>query len=348
MEVLEAYNNLEKMVSYGFLSVGMKYGPTNFVFKTINDKEAGLLKIYNQNQDPFLDAVCKIALCTLMLDGRNLIKNRDENMPELIDFYKKLSSSFVSEISQNISIIQGDSLESTEFLEGFCYSNRSKHLWRILKNHGMASDRVYGMEGCDLLGSSYTKETWILFNNSMEEEEDHYQKMKIALLIASSMSPKGAKDASTRMENQKKLLDDYRSEVSKFGKDQKRLEEKSKNSWTAPMDTREDVVRELNKQMRGDKDKHDLFIDKYLEEMRIRTENQKKSMVAKQESYRSSLVQNLDQEGSISISAEEMEKRIRSKKTPGVSIVEDQEKMTVEKKERFLTKISPKVIKSRT
>lgn len=348
MEVVEAYDNLEKMVSYGFLTVGMKYGSTDFVFKTINEKEASLLKFYNQGQDPFLDAICKIAICTFMLDGRNLIKKRDESLPKLIAFYKSMSSSFISEVSRNIAVIQGDSIESTEFLEGFCYSSRSKHLWRVLNGYGMASDRVYGVEGCDLLGASYTKETWILFNNSLEEEEDQYQKMKIALLIASSMSPKGAKDASTRMENQKKLLDDYRLEVAKFGKDQKRLEEKSKNSWTAPMDTREDIVRELNKQMRGDKDKHDLFIDKYLEEMRIRTEIQKKSMMDKQEIYRSSLIQNLDQEGSSPISVEEMNRRINNKRISGVSIVEDQEKMTVEKKERFLTKISPNVIKSRT
>lgn len=347
MNVTDAYRNLEKMISYGFLSVGMSYGSTSFIFKTINEKELELLKEYDQSEDTSLSSMYTIALCTRVLNGRNLLKNREKYIPELVKLYRSLPANFIEEISYSISNLQKESIESAEFIEGFCYSTKSKYMWKVQNSYNMDSDRVYGVEGCNLLGVSYPKETWIIYNKSLEDEEKYYNDVKIALLISSAMNYKGSKESSTKLEASRKDLTDLRAEISKYGKDEYRFVEKSKTSWTAPLETREDIVKELNRQIRGDKDKHDLFIDKYLEELRIRTENQKKSMLEKQEAFKSVIVQNLDQEGSAPISNEDMEKRLKNRRTNFLSNVEDPEDMTFEKKDRFLTKVSPRVIKGR-
>lgn len=350
MEIEEAYKNLEDIISQGFLTKSFSYNELYCVIKNITDKEyRSLTYMFDINNRDNQYPLYKLAYSTFMVNGVNYLEDRNGKIQELLKFYKDTPSIVIQSLLECIEDIHYQYIEAVECLEGFCYTDKSRYLWKVMNNNAFPKINTYGLKGLDNIGINSVQENWIIINSGLDREEEFSTQFDLSLMIASSLNSKGAKSISSSYEAQKKEVKDVREEIAKYGYDIKRvLEGKKKNKWSMPLNTREDMVRELNRQMRGEKDQHDLFMEKWYKLQKDKAEAAQKAAEDKQKEYR----QRLDTmthddmiEGSRPISSEELEKKLKNKEIiKGLSQSSDSFEKS-ENKKHFLRKIGISVIK---
>lgn len=349
MIVQDAYDNLEKIITQGFLCYGAYFNKHNFVMKTLTDKEAKNIRFYVPRESPD-NIFYRLAFSTFMLDGINYI-NRRENITEVADFYRRVPSLLAFELLHKIDNMQEEYIKSLKFFEGFCYTDRSRFIWKMLNKSNPIDKDFIGITGVSKLGLNSVQENWIIINQNIDKEEEYEVQFQLSVLVASSFNSKGAKSVTQNYQFHKNEQEQHRKDIAKYGYDKKRvIEEKKKNKWTSPLKTKEDLVRELNRQMRGEKDLHDLFIEKWIKEQKRKAEEAKEAVMKKQIMYRKKIDSISDEnvEGSSMVSNEKMRDILSDKKNkfsnPGISYSIDNFN-TIEEKERYLKKISARVIK---
>jgi hypothetical protein len=201
------------------------------------------------------------------------------------------------------------------------------------------------------VGVNAVQENWIVINKRLDEEDVYDRELNLSLMVASAMNPKGTKVISRNHDFHKRELEELREDIAKYGYDRKRVEEQQeKAAWTAPIKSREDLVRELYRQMSGKKDRHDLFIDEWIKQQKVAAEKAKQQVEERQREFRTKLreVDLSSVEESKPISTAELNKVLAKKRVsdvgPGVTqpIIDVNEN---EDKERFLKKISATVIR---
>lgn len=345
MKVSEAYENLERMIVYGFLSVKISYNNHDLLIKNITDKEYHQIQMLCSGR--IRTNILSLAFCTVSLNGISFLEERNRNVNYLIKFYKELPTVFVLKIISALNELNETYIESLDFLEGFCYSKRSRYLWSVVNPYNRSS--YTGIRGLDVLGVNSAVESWININKRMDDEERYSREYNNTVLIVGASNYKSAKMLSKNFENRENELRDLREEICKYGYDKKRVEEnnKKRDDWTAPLSSREDLVRELYRQMSGEKDKHDVYIDQWMENQKKKAELASKMMEEKQQSFRKKL-ENTDLdllEPSKPISSQELDKILEQKKNKKTDNTYMAGKENSEMKERVYKKLSTKVIR---
>jgi len=349
MEVQQAYNNIEKVIVQGFLIAGLSFKNHYFLLKNITDKEYENLNLYVKEDDSIYNLIYQISFCTAFVDSNNFLESRFEKIPELVRFYSKMPIIFINKVKDTIQKINTEYFESLEFLEGFCYTDKSRHLWKVFDYTN--KDTYLGISGLNNVGMNSVQENWIIINKRLDEEEAYSSNLNMTFIISSSMNPKGTKEMSRNYDFHKRELDELRKDIAKYGHDKKRVkEQQEKAEWTAPIKSREDLVRELYRQMSGKKDKHDLFIDEWVKQQKAAAERIKEQAEERQRVFRAK-IQEVDLssiEDSRPISASELKKVLAQKKISKTDMVVSQPMMPFDErdeKERFLKKISATIIR---
>lgn len=283
MDVKEAYKNIEKIICYGFLYEKVSIKGFDIIIKSITNKEYDRLELLYSNDKDY--ELYSLAFCTAFINGINFISNRENRILELVNFYKKAPSFFVNLIIKAVSMLNSIYLESLDYLEGFCYSPISKYLWSILDPYKRSS--FVGIKGIDEIGLNSVIENWIYINKKLDEEEDYNRLLEMTLLIVGASNYKAARTLSRNHENHQRELKELRDEIFKYGcnKNREIKNNEKREEWTPPLLTREDLVKELYRQASGYKDKHDLFIEEWIQKQREKVNEVKKSVEEKQKEY---------------------------------------------------------------
>jgi gas vesicle protein len=351
LSVEQAYDEIEKILLYGFLTVGVSYGDEHFLFKSITDKEYLNLDLYRSSDKTASDLLYHLSFCTVFINDRNFLEDRFNSIHDLIRVYLGMPVPFIMKVRDTIQKLNSEYLYAIKFLEGFCYTDRSRYLWRVFDVNNRS--KYLGIPGLDSVGMNSVQENWIVINKRLDEEEVYSRDLNFALLVASSMNPKGSKTLSRNYDAHKREIDELRDDIAKYGYDRKRVEEQQKKAeWSAPVKSREDLVRELYRQMSGHKDKHDLFIDEWMKEQQAVAERAKAQAEARQQEFRAK-IKDVDlgtMEPSRPISTAELNRRLAAKKlvskdkfTGQPMVLEDAGEM----KERYLKKMGSTIISKR-
>lgn len=347
LDIQQSYDNIERILLYGFLTAGVSLKDNHFLLKNITDKEYANLDLYRATDNKMADILYGISFCTAFINNNNFLEDRFSKIQELSQFYLGLPVTFVVKIKNTIEKLNEIYLESIRFLEGFCYTDRSRYLWRVFDINNRS--KYLGIPGLDSVGMNAVQENWIVINKRLDDEDVYERELNFALLVASSMNPKGSKTLSKNYDAHKRELDELRQEIAKYGYDRKRVEEQRKKSeWAVPLQSREDLVRELYRQMSGQKDKHDLFIEEWVRKQKAAADEAKKKVEERQKEFRVKL-QDVDLsriEESRPVSKMEINKILGQKKkdfsvsSPMIPVNEH------EGKELFIKKIGSTVIRS--
>jgi arylamine N-acetyltransferase len=207
------------------------------------------------------------------------------------------------------------------------------------------------MKGLDFIGINSVQENWIIINKRLDEENRYEMDFHNAILIVSASNGKGAQSLQKSYTSRSRELKELRDEICKLGHVSKRKEEhdKEREKWTAPVNTKEDLVRELYRQMSGKKDRHDLYMDRWIQDQKDKSESAKNKVVERQREFRKNIetIEMGSMESSKPISAQELDRVLKEKK---IRVKKDKDKSDVlinqEKSERVLKKIGHRVISS--
>jgi hypothetical protein len=348
--VTEAYDRIEKIITYGFLFAKISYGDHTFLLKNITDKEYSNVELYKNSNSKIADVLYHLSFCTVLVDSRNFLCDRFLRIPELVDFYSTAPVSFVLKIKNAVQELNRMYLEALSYLEGFCYTDRSHHLWQVLDLSSRGN--FTGIAGIDNVGLNSVQENWRIINSRMDEEQEYQRELSLSLLVASSMNPKGTKVISNNFDASKKELEELREEIAKYGYDKKRVEDQKKQDlWTAPLKSREDLVRELYRQMEGKKDKHDLFIDQWVAAQKAKAVEAQRQAEARQREFREKLSEAdiSTFEGSRPVSKVELEKILNQQRSGSPNVHTEKYMSAYEgddKNARFIKKISTRILRA--
>jgi hypothetical protein len=347
MKVKDAYENIERIITFGFLSVRISYNGHDLLIKNISDREYQHMQMLCSNKDREKFNFLSLAFCTVSIDGISLLEKRNENISKIVELYKNSSALFMLRIVEAINELNQTYTDSINFLEGFSYSPRSRYLWSVIDPYNRSS--FVGMGGIDLIGINSVIENWVSINKRLDEEEEYGSNLNNTLLIVGASNYKSAKMLSKNYEKHVEERKELRDEILKYGHDRKRVEEneKKRETWTAPLVSREDLVKELYRQMDGKKDKHDLYIDQWIEDQKGRAEAVKQSVIDKQQAFRKKITESdLDLlEPSKPISSQELNKILEQNKIRSENRAYMAGKEDAETKERVYKKLSTRIIR---
>jgi hypothetical protein len=315
MDVKEAYNNLTEIVRRGYLLKGFKYGIFNVVLKSLTVEEIRYIReINNLSTTDDIDELDKLLYSTYSISGDILLKKDLSHASRIKDFYSRCPSFLVRKLLRGVEELFIDYIESSRFLEGYCFTEESRVEWSCAKARAKLANNIYNTD-------SAIVEQWAVINTRIDEEDNHDRELDNALFIAASFNPKGVKSTANSIRLEKSKRRKEREEIAKYGFSKRRVEANENNDkWSKPLVTNEDLVRELNRSIRGEKDKHDLYIEEWLKRKDEAAKRREKEKAERAKSYRKELESvSLDIEGSRRASPEEVAKVLARRDKSGLS-----------------------------
>lgn len=345
-----AYAILSDLIFNGFLSASMSISGSTFVFKTLTGREIDLLKVYlgKSAGGSFRDALLSryfAVFSIFSIDGRNILSEREALFNQLLGFLGEIPEKLFGQIINGLNALREEEFEAIKFLEGFCYTALSRRLWRVHRGHMPNEESITGIPGTCKLGVNVHQENWVSINRMLDSEEEYNRNFSMALLVASASNPKGVRRISSQHDLRIHTSEERREKLAREGFIDT---DKPVTGWAAPVDTVEELVAELERQMGGKKDKHDIFIEEHMKRLREEGERKRREAETRIRSLRESR-----SDGNRLISGEqraltpEETAQLMSRKRSGLANAVPENAVTPEDKDRFMKKIGSRVLTGR-
>ncbi len=345
------YQILSDLIYKGFLLIGLKLGNSNFVFKTINEREYKLIKLYTglETEKSYVNRfnINYLIFSLFLLNGENILLQREEKYKDLFKFFFNMPLYFCNRILEELTALRETALSSSDCIEGFSYTDRSRRIWKHTFNGFPNRVEFTGIPGTSKMGLNIFQENWILINKMLDDESQYNSDFSRSLFVASASNPKGVRSVRTKFESNLELTAKRREKLAKLGSIKK--QEWTPEKWSAPVDTAEELVAELMRQMEGKKDKHDKFIDQHMERLKKRSEEKALRAEKRLEEIRkrrdiSDIPITVEQRP---LSPEESEKLMKRSKKSNNLVIISSEGESENAQKRVISKINRKVLRAR-
>ena len=349
MDKNEAYMALSDLIYKGFLTAELDFDGKLFIFKTMNDKEFDLVKMYSGRPErpDYLTRFNNYFLLfsLFMIENKNILLNRETCLEDVTEFFKSLPTVLSGKIITSLNGLRKTAYESLRYLEGFTYTSTSRNTWKALNGLSPVAPEFTGIPGTSQLGMNIHQESWVMINKSLDDEERYNQEFYLALMVASSSNPKGARHIRNQHETQTKNMEDRRKKLARLGSIEDAKKKWSPEGWAVSTDTAEELVAELERQISGVKDRHDVFIDDYMKKMRDeaqkRTEEAENRIRAAQVDHDNVFIEGQQR----ALSPEETRQLLSNKIARKDNIVlVSEEGTSAQDKEKFYKKIGTRVL----
>lgn len=345
MTVVEAYTALSDLIFKGFLTAELNIDGRSFIFKTINEKEFDLIKLYSGSpgeRDYQIRFNAYFLIYSLLIaDNQNILLERERNVKELYEYFLNIPDKLFSKIIGDLNGLRLTAYEVTRYIEGFSYTDFSRNYWRIVRGGVPSSTEYTGICGTANLGLNIHQESWMLLNRYLDEEETFNREFSFAVMISSASNPKGARPIRNRHDSTIKNAEDRRKKLAREGYiDTKKW---SPDGWAASVDTAEELVAELERQMTGVKDKHDLFMEDYMKKMREQAEKKTREAEERIKQAREGREDAFIEGSQRALTPEEAKALFAKKKPLALETVQDEE-VSPEDKDKFYKKIGARIL----
>lgn len=288
MDTKQAYNILSDLIFKGFLVTEVSFDDFKFVLKTVNEKEFSLIKMYAGNPEKkdyqLKFDVYFLIFSLLVINNQNLLCDRTKNIPDLYNFVLSLPEALIKKMLSSLMLLRTSAFEAIKSIEGFSYTNFARNYWNVLNGAIPSKTEFTGIPGTTEIGLNVHQESWIIINKALDLEEDYNKDFSLSLLVASAYNPKGSKEIRGKFDSSKKMAEDRRIKLAQQGFIDTR--KWSPEGWSASVDTTEELVAELERQMSGVKDKHDIFMEKYMNNLREQAEKKTREAEERISKYR--------------------------------------------------------------
>jgi hypothetical protein len=280
----EVYKDVEPLLFRGFLYQAAEINGVPFVFKSLNQHEfdalnlggvpSGNHKLVQRYYDRFLSyGVFKI-------DDQNVLVDREESLPELVDFFKSLSGEAKQKVVRYLSELNRRASRAVLLSEVFAMESTSRHRWSQYQGMDLTSPAVTGIRGTEYLGLNWGQLAWRAFN--------YFEDMKVQMevdwentkFVASSMAGKGMNKIhsqdKTRRKSEMMERRERKDKILRLAVLGEPFEDSKKDSAQLKVArTVEELTDQLERDLKGEKDWHDMVIADH--ERRLKEEYEAKS-----------------------------------------------------------------------
>lgn len=344
MELTKSYQVLSDIVFKGFLTTTTTIAGHVFVFKTLNDKEYDLVRLSSGRSEKTSEIInfnlFYLVYSVFMIDGVNILLTRQRKIDELYKFFSSIPKDIYNRIFKELDGLREKFAEATENIEGFCYTTFSRKQWSIYKQIPQ------GIPGIENIGLNWCQEFWLQVNRILDDEAVYNREFSLAILIASASNHKGAKSIRSRHDADIQATEKRRKTLAREGVSSSKVKW-SPDGWAVPVDTAEDLVAELERQMQGKMDRHDAFIEDHIKQLETESEKNKQIEAERLRVYREAHKGEAPITGSQRVLTPEEVQVLMGKKSNNLSIVRSDEIADKEQSDRFISKMGSKVLTSR-
>ena len=292
------YKDVEEILAHGFLSHTMHLGSNHITLRSSLPDD-----LYYMNHLMHLPTSIyirwMIAHHCLMINGYIVSINKQEN--QAFEIYNKwckdLPNSVADVLFWNIIGLRNREMRCLQLVQAYCCEDYSRHLWKTYN-----TDK-------DWKRCSVIERLWQAYNKSTDQAEAFDLEWEHTKVIAGSMSKKAFDSINNSMkendrknrERKQKIIEDAVN-AALYGKPEEREKEVLKvklgdREYDLPVvqgsSSVEDMIQEMKKTMRGEKDYHDLMVEQYDENIR---RNRNRMMAERREKLEQAMALREEQE----------------------------------------------------
>lgn len=312
MDIAKVYKSLQAHVERGFETVGVTLQGVNYVLKTLTPLEIDMVSQHGSGKGFRARRLYRLAYSTYMLNGYLLLAERPHIINVLYKYYQGISEIALEILEEATINLQRRANRYLMFSEGYAYTPAARSLWYARGGETSLSTKYTGIPGTEFLGTPIALEIWAIINHSLDRETQARRASSDALTVASASNPDGAQKMARRSQMDRTILQEKRDVLIKYGSEAHRniLEGKQagkRERWTADISTPRAIAAELTRQMSGELDKHDLFMQTFYKRMRKEADERNRVEEERLAEIRA-LRGAVPYTGSFEVSSEEMKK----------------------------------------
>jgi hypothetical protein len=276
----EVWKDVEPLLYRGFLTVSAEINSVSFVFKSLNHHEFELLRFSGGFREGRVTEQfwwTFLAYGVFMVDGVNILVERDKWIPKLADTFGSLPKDARSKIVRYVGEVNRRASNAVALTEAYAMESLSRYRWMQIKGLDLTSTAVTGIEGTQRLGLNWSQQLWRALNHAEDRNEQHEREWENAKFVGSCFAGKGiAKVYNQDNERRRKDKEERLSRKDKILREIILGEKQEANVLKIPgavitvPRTVEELASQLEKDLRGEKDWHDRVIEDH--ETKIRNQ----------------------------------------------------------------------------
>ncbi len=266
----EVFRDVDPMLFRGFVHVPAEINELPFIFKSLNHHEFGMLRLMLPDHDSWKTVkrfhALFLAYGVFMVDGVNILADRDRYLPDLINFFDGMEAGASAKVIRHMSEINRRANRAVVLTEAYSMELMSRLRWAQLGGVDLTGTPVTGIQGTSTLGLNWGQLTWRAMNYYEDLKETAEREWENAKFVASAMAGKGmsrihSQDKRRRDKDREDRLE-RRDRILRFALLGESMDTASNNG--APIQvarTVEELSKQLERDLKGEKDWHDLVVE---------------------------------------------------------------------------------------
>jgi len=299
-------NNIEQLLTVGFLTLPIDIDGISFIFKTISPSELFLIKNNSLLQGKLNNIkfiINYIIYSIFLVEGFNILLYREQCFANTFNIIKTWNGRSIILLYDKLIKLGNKVSNLQKKVPEFNKSDKSKYYWSFYKNSNncLNDSKNTGIEGTDKLGLNYIQKSWIVLNSFDDKIRSRKFKNEelgviwsYAKFIAACFNPKAVRNVEAQEKVQKQIQ--KQEEQTKSGKTGFI---NNNPNFARPQNTTENLVDELKALSKGNKDKHDNLINALYKRKQYIKKHKKQELEEKRKKLNLDLEQGIDGETSI-------------------------------------------------
>lgn len=278
----EVYKDVEPLLFRGFLTVPGTINDVPFIFKSLNHHEFEWISLTQSARGA--KGVQRyyamfLAYGVAAAGGVNVLKDRDEHLERLADFFEGLLKSPRRRVVRYLSELNRRANRAVLLTEPFVLENQSRLRWVQVRGLDLSSTAVTGFEGSQTLGLNWGQLTWRALNHLEDLKENAEREWENAKFIASAMAGKGIQriynaDKRRREEARTERLE-RREKIIRHALLNEPMNESKQHGNLTVARTVGELTEQLERDLKGERDWHDQVIESH--ENRVRADMEQRA-----------------------------------------------------------------------
>ena len=274
----DVYRDVEPILFRGFLYITAEVNDVSFVFKSLNSHEFERLGLYCQGKSPRQFDNAFLAFGVFMVDGVNILVDREQWITELAATFDSLEDGARRKIVRYLSEINRRANRATRLVEVYSLEATSRLRWAQYYNLDLMSTAITGVSGTEHLGLNWGQLTWLAVNffedrrGSSEQEWENAKFIASAMTGSKGMAKVNAQDKQRRERDEKERFVRRDQILREVVLGETASSDPKKGGPVVVARSVDELATQLEKDLKGEKDFHDLVVDAH--ERRIREAQQ--------------------------------------------------------------------------
>lgn len=280
------YADVESFLFQGFLTAEARVLGVHFVFRSLGPGDMFMIR---HRVGKWFGArhwkTWVIAHSVWLLDGISMLEH-PEIVPRIHAALKNMPHRMLDALYNTVTGLSRRLTRALDRVEAYCYEPYSRNAWRLCEQRSPAREDFTGIPGTNRLGMNHVQQLWTAFNIAEDARDLYQQRWATAKLIASAQSPKGVKRLNAEDERLHDREHNRRQQVLRemvnrvlYGADYSPEAEKMivvvdgqaiEVDSVVTAKSADQLQDQYERWVAGEKDFHDLIVDKYKSRIRNR------------------------------------------------------------------------------